>query len=97
MGQQYRLSKVPYAWKDAIGRPSWVIPQGFISAWEIDISRRDTTKTTTTARLPPDGYRRLVLAGSNSGNSSRGNNTRPRSTPDSVGIGHYAIDFPIPA
>jgi len=81
-----------------IGRPSWGQLKGF-TVWK-SISRRDY-KTTITARLSPEVYRRLktalagleataVIAGTK---SVKQHAARSTIYPDSVGIGHYAIDF----
>jgi hypothetical protein len=104
MGTVHGLSKYPYM-REArriIGRPSWGQPEGF-TVWEIDISRRDYKDDYYRQTLSPDVYRRLkaalagleataVIAGTKSPEQTM---RRTRSTifPDSVGIGHYAIDF----
>jgi len=104
MGTVHGLSKYPYM-REArriVGRPSWGHPQGF-ALWEIDISRRDYKDDYYRETLSPDTYRRLkaalaglettaVIAGTQSPEQTM---RRTRSTifPDSVGIGHYAIDF----
>ena len=104
MGTVHGLSKYPYMreGRRIIGRPSWGQPEGF-TVWEIDISRRDYKDDYYRQTLSPDMYRRLeaalagleataVIAGTKSPEQSM---RRSRSTifPDSVGIGHYAIDF----
>lgn len=104
MGTVHGLSKYPYMreGRRIIGRPSWGYPQGFTLS-EIDISRRDYKDDYYRQTLPPDEYRRLkaalagleataVIAGTKSPEQTM---RRKRSTvfPDSVGIGHYAIDF----
>ncbi len=104
MGTVHGLSKYPYMreGRRIIGRPSWGHPEGF-TLWEIDISRRDYKDNYYRQTLPPDEYRRLkaalagleataVIAGTKSPEQTM---RRTRSTvfADSVGIGHYAIDF----
>ncbi len=104
MGTVHGLSKYPYMreGRRIIGRPSWGHPEGF-TLWEIDISRRNYKDDYYLQTLPPDEYRRLkaalagleataVIAGTKSPEQVM---RRKRSTvfPDSVGIGHYAIDF----
>jgi hypothetical protein len=104
MGTVNGLSKYPYM-REArriIGRPSWGHPQGF-NLWEIDISRRDYKDFYYRLTLAPQMYRRLkaALAGLETTAVIAGTKPvqkttrRTRSTifPDSVGIGHYAIDF----
>ena len=104
MGTIHGLSKYPYMreGRRIIGRPSWGHPEGF-SLWEIDISRRNYKDDYYRQTLPPDMYRRLkaALAGLETTAAIAGTKSpeevmrRKRSTifPDSVGIGHYAIDF----
>ena len=104
MGTIHGLSKYPYMreGRRIIGRPSWGHPEGF-SLWEIDISRRNYKDDYYRQTLPPDVYRRLkaALAGLETTAAIAGTKSpeevmqRKRSTifPDSVGIGHYAIDF----
>jgi hypothetical protein len=104
MGTVHGLSKYPYMreGRRMIGRPSWGHPQGF-TVWEIDISCRDYKDDYYRQTLSPKVYRRLkaalagleataVIAGTKSVEETT---RRTRSTiyPDSVGIGHYAIDF----
>lgn len=104
MGTAHGLSKYPYMreGRRIIGRPSWGQPEGFTIA-EIDISRRDYNDEYYRKTLPADMYRRLraalagleaasVLGGKIDPNKAM---RRTRSTifPDSIGIGHYAIDF----
>ncbi len=104
MGTVHGLSKYPYMreGRRIIGRPSWGQPGGF-GIWEIDISRRDYNDEYYRKTLPADMYRRLraalsgleaisVIDGKVSPDKAM---RRTRSTifPDSVGIGHYAIDF----
>ncbi|MEM7555846.1 MAG: FAD-dependent oxidoreductase [Cyanobacteria bacterium P01_A01_bin.84] len=104
MGTVHGLSKYPYMreGRRIIGRPSWGQPEGF-TIWEIDISRRDYNDEYYRKTLTPQVYRRLktALAGLEATSVLRTNkdlnnvSRRSRSTifPDSVGIGHYAIDF----
>ncbi|ACB51130.1 unknown [Crocosphaera subtropica ATCC 51142] len=104
MGTVHGLSKYPYM-REArriIGRESFIYEDGFMVN-EIDISRRNYQDDFYKKTLSPDTYRRLhaALAGLEgfkvlSGDASPEQVTRrKRSTiyPDSVGIGHYAIDF----
>ncbi|MBW4454618.1 MAG: FAD-dependent oxidoreductase [Nostoc indistinguendum CM1-VF10] len=104
MGTVHGLSKYPYMreGRRIIGRPSWGQPGGF-TIWEIDISRRDYNDEYYSKTLPADMYRQLkaALAGLEATSVISGQISpdkamrRTRSTifPDSVGIGHYAIDF----
>ena len=104
MGTVHGLSKYPYMreGRRIIGRPSPAYPTGF-SVWEIDISRRDYRDPYYAETLSPPVYRRLqaALAGLEAPAVLGGTQPpaqvmrRTRSTiyPDSVGIGHYAIDF----
>ncbi|HEY9606399.1 MAG TPA: FAD-dependent oxidoreductase, partial [Allocoleopsis sp.] len=104
MGTVHGLSKYPYMreGRRIIGRPAYGYPQGF-SVWEIDISRRDYKDDYYRQVLSPQMYRdlRTALAGLEAFAVASGQKApedvmrRTRSTiyPDSVGIGHYAIDF----
>lgn len=104
MGTAHGLSKYPYMreGRRIIGRPSYGYPNGF-SVWEIDISRRDYKDNYYQQVLSPETYRSLLtaLAGLETFSVVSGQKSpeevrrRTRSTiyPDSVGIGHYAIDF----
>jgi hypothetical protein len=104
MGTAHGLSKYPYMreGRRIIGRPSWGQPGGF-TIWEVDISRRDYNEEYYRQTLPANMYRRLqaTLAGLEAISVILGKKPpeqvmrRTRSTifPDSVGIGHYAIDF----
>ncbi|NEO08938.1 FAD-dependent oxidoreductase [Moorena sp. SIO3I8] len=104
MGTMHGLSKYPYIreGRRIIGRPSFGYPQGFTIS-EVDISRRDYQDDYYRQTLSPEEYRRLwaVLAGLEAPSVIQGKiqpdqvSQRSRSTiyPDSVGIGHYAIDF----
>ncbi len=104
MGTAHGLSKYPYMreGRRIIGRPSWGYSQGF-AVTEIDISRRtytdeiyrqsldaQTQRTLGVALGGWDMLNRLMTPGI--ADQIRG---RTRSTiyPDSVGIGHYNIDF----
>ena len=104
MGTVHGLSKYPYI-REArriIGRPSFYYPDGFTIS-EIDISRRNYQDEYYRQNLSPETYRQLqatlaglegleVLSGQVSPDAVQ---RRKRSTiyADSVGIGHYAIDF----
>jgi FAD dependent oxidoreductase len=105
MGTAHGLSKYPYMreGRRIIGRPSYGQSAGFM-VWEIDISRNNFRTDFYRQNLPAADFRRLwaSIASLNQGISVlRGAETadevkpRSRSTifPDSVGIGHYAIDF----
>ncbi|NES99927.1 MAG: FAD-dependent oxidoreductase [Sphaerospermopsis sp. SIO1G1] len=104
MGTVHGLSKYPYIreGRRIIGRRSWGQPQGF-TIWEIDISRRNYNDEYYRQTLPKKTYRQLkaALAGLEAVSVITGQVSpekamkRSRSTifPDSVGIGHYAIDF----
>ncbi len=104
MGTVDGLSKFPYMRESRriIGRPGWGYPDGF-SVSEIDISRHSYNDDYYRQILSPSEYRRLqiALAGLEATSVVAGTKTsdqvkrRTRSTiyPDSVGIGHYAIDF----
>lgn len=104
MGTVHGLSKYPYM-REArriIGRKSYAYPDGF-SINEIDISRVNYDDEYYRQNLDPDTYRRLIalLSGLEGISVLNGEispdevKLRTRSTiyPDSVGIGHYAIDF----
>ncbi len=104
MGTVHGLSKYPYMreGRRIIGRPNYSQPDGFMVN-EIDISRRNYRDEYYRQTLSPDQYRRLqaLLAGLEGFSVLSGEvapddvKNRSRSTiyPDSVGIGHYAIDF----
>jgi hypothetical protein len=104
MGTVHGLSKYPYM-REArriIGRPNYAYPDGFMVS-EIDISRRNYQDKYYRQTLDRDTYKRLIAELAWLEGISLLNNqisidqvqTRTRSTiyPDSVGIGHYAIDF----
>jgi hypothetical protein len=104
MGTVHGLSKYPYMreGRRLIGRPSYGYPQGF-SVWEIDMSRRDYKEDYYRQALTPQMYRDLktALAGLEAIAVASGKTlpeqvmrrTRSSIYPDSVGIGHYPIDF----
>ncbi|UNU22481.1 FAD-dependent oxidoreductase [Microcoleus vaginatus PCC 9802] len=104
MGTVHGLSKYPYMreGRRIIGRPSFNQPQGFM-VWEVDMSRTDFTADFYRQNLSEEEYRNLWLAvgGLNApalavgSQSVEDTKSRSRATiyPDSVGIGHYAIDF----
>ncbi|MBD1886869.1 FAD-dependent oxidoreductase [Microcoleus sp. FACHB-45] len=104
MGTVHGLSKYPYMreGRRIIGRPSFNQPQGF-TVWEVDMSRTDFTTDFYRQNLSEEEYRNLWLAvgGLNApalavgSQSVEDTKSRSRATiyPDSVGIGHYAIDF----
>lgn len=104
MGTAHGLSKYPYIreGRRIIGRPRYGYDDGFMIN-EVDISRRNYQDKYYVDNLPPDMYKRLmavlgglegvsVISGEKPVNEVK---IRTRSTifPDSVGIGHYAIDF----
>jgi FAD dependent oxidoreductase len=104
MGTVHGLSKYPYMreGRRIIGRPSLTQPQGF-TVWEVDMSRNDFKTDFYRQNLSEQEYRNLWLAlgGLNApalavgSQSVEDTKSRSRATiyPDSVGIGHYAIDF----
>ncbi|NRB09242.1 MAG: FAD-dependent oxidoreductase [Richelia sp.] len=104
MGTAHGLSKYPYMreGRRIIGRPSWGQPQGF-TIWEIDISRRNYQDPYYKQTLVPKMYRRLQVALTGLEATSvvsgekrleeTGKRSRSTMYADSVGIGHYAIDF----
>jgi hypothetical protein len=104
MGTVHGLSKYPYMreGRRIIGRPSFNQPQGF-TVWEVDMSRTDFKADFYRENLSEEEYRNLWLAvaGLNApalavgSQSVEDTKSRSRATiyPDSVGIGHYAIDF----
>ena len=104
MGTVHGLSKYPYMreGRRIIGRPAYGYPEGF-TVWEIDISRRDYKEDYYRQTLSPEMYRNLrtALAGREAFSIIGGQKqpdevmrrTRSSIYPDSVGIGHYAIDF----
>ncbi|MFN9176802.1 MAG: FAD-dependent oxidoreductase, partial [Synechocystis sp.] len=104
MGTEHGLSKFPYMreGRRILGRPDFIYPDGF-EINETDISRRKFESDFYRENLSPREYRRLhadlagidgldVLNGTLSPDEVQ---RRQRATiyPDSVGIGHYNIDF----
>lgn len=104
MGTVHGLSKYPYMreGRRIIGRPTFTQPQGF-TVWEADMSRTNFRGDYYRQNLSSEQFRDIWLAiggldapalatGGLSVNDiqSRG---RAFIYPDSVGIGHYAIDF----
>ena len=104
MGTEHGLSKYPYIRESRhiIGRPYFGYEDGF-RITEIDISRANYQQDYYREALGPEKYRHLlgllsglegfkVLDGSLAADQVK---QRSRSTiyPDSVGIGHYAIDL----
>ena len=102
MGTEHGLSKYPYIreGRRIIGRPYPGYSNGF-TVTEIDISRADYQDESYDQSLGSDTYRQLwtkidgIEAVTNGNISIDKIKRRTRSTiyPDSVGIGHYAIDF----
>jgi hypothetical protein len=104
MGTAHGLSKYPYMreGRRILGRPNYAYAEGFM-IHEIDISRRNYQDEYYKKNLDPETYKRLIAQLAGLEGISLLNNkitidqvkTRTRSTifPDSVGIGHYAIDF----
>jgi hypothetical protein len=101
MGTAHGLSKYPYIreGRRIIGRPAYGYKDGFMVS-EVDISRNNLLDSKKMPELPADQRRQLQanLAGVNAVNVLMGDTnipTRNRSTmyADTVGIGHYAIDF----
>jgi hypothetical protein len=104
MGTEHGLSKYPYIreGRRIIGRPAWGYPDGFMIS-EIDISRNDFRKEFYSENLSPSDYRTMWtrLAGLElpalvtQAQTVAEVTGRSRATiyQDSVGIGHYAIDF----
>jgi FAD dependent oxidoreductase len=101
MGTAHGLSKYPYIreGRRIIGRPSYGYKDGFMVS-EVDMSRNNLLDSKKLAKLTPAQQRQLRadLAGDKALNVLTGDAkvpTRNRSTiyADTVGIGHYAIDF----
>ncbi len=104
MGTVHGLSKYPYIreGRRIIGRPSSSYPEGF-TITELDISRQNYRDEYYSNTLSPSTYRDLwiELAGNDAIDVMLGDipleavkrRARSRIYPDSVGIGHYAIDF----
>ncbi len=102
MGTAHGLSKYPYIreGRRIIGRVYPGYSQGF-TVTEIDISRADYRDEYYSQNLNPNTYRQLwnsvdgIEAVSNKNMNIEKIKRRTRSTiyPDSIGVGHYAIDF----
>ncbi|MEM8640895.1 MAG: FAD-dependent oxidoreductase [Cyanobacteria bacterium P01_G01_bin.54] len=104
MGTAHGLSKYPYIreGRRLIGRPSPGYPGGFVIS-EIDLARTDYRASPYPEQLDASDYRalRTFLAGSQAPAVITGEipytaaRLRDRATlfQDSVGIGHYALDF----
>jgi FAD dependent oxidoreductase len=100
MGTAHGLSKYPYIreGRRIIGRPAYGYKNGFVVS-EVDMSRNNLLDSKKLANLTPAQQRQLRadLAGINALNVLTGDTapSRNRSTmyADTVGIGHYAIDF----
>jgi hypothetical protein len=105
MGTAHGLSKYPYIreGRRIIGRPSFGYSQGFVVT-ELDISRNDLWQPQRLANLPEEEQKLLGAALSDgvgaidriaAGDIQTIIDQRQRASvyPDSVGIGHYAIDF----
>jgi hypothetical protein len=102
MGTAHGLSKYPYIreGRRIIGRVYPGYSQGF-NINEIDISRADYRNEYYAQRLDAKTYRRLwtkldkddPIANRNKNIDKIQQRTRSSIYPDSVGIGHYAIDF----
>ena len=102
MGTAHGLSKYPYIreGRRIIGRPSPGYSKGF-EINEIDISRADYHDEYYSQHLDPITYRRLwrkmdgvdSIANRNKNIDIIKQRTRATIYPDSVGVGHYAIDF----
>jgi FAD dependent oxidoreductase len=104
MGTAHGLSKYPYMreGRRIIGRSTWAYPQGF-SINEFTMSRKNFRDRWYTENLPAEQYfnLRVLMAGLNGTALVSGAidlnqaplRVRSLIYPDSVGIGHYAIDF----
>ena len=102
MGTAHGLSKYPYIreGRRIVGRPSPGYSKGF-EINEIDISRADYHDEYYSQHLDPITYRRLWtnidgvdgIANRNKNIDKIKQRTRATIYPDSVGVGHYAIDF----
>ncbi|HEY9876353.1 MAG TPA: FAD-dependent oxidoreductase [Candidatus Obscuribacterales bacterium] len=104
MGTAHGLSKYPYIreGRRIIGRPAYGYSEGFTIS-EIDMSRHNFREDYYRQNLSPEMYNSLwtflagwqtpaVLSGKVSPEQVK-HRSRSRIYPDSVGIGHYAIDF----
>ncbi|MGF1602361.1 MAG: FAD-dependent oxidoreductase [Thermosynechococcaceae cyanobacterium] len=104
MGTMHGLSKYPYIRESRrlVGRPSYGYPQGF-TIRETDVSRQDFRGEYYTETLSGETYRDVItsLAGLNTLDVITDRisvndvelRMRSRIYPDSVGVGHYPIDF----
>ncbi|ELS05552.1 glycerol-3-phosphate dehydrogenase [Xenococcus sp. PCC 7305] len=102
MGTVHGLSKYPYMreGRRIIGRPSPGYRDGFTVA-EIDISRHDYQDEYYKETLSENSYRQLwqnlkgleLITNKNADLEQVQRRSRSTIYPDSVGIGHYAIDF----
>jgi len=104
MGTGHGLSKFPYIreGRRLIGRPSWGYPQGF-AIGEVDLSRLQFEEEDYGPLLGDHDFRqlRLNLAGTallpalidGTAPSAIPKRRRAFTYPDTVGIGHYPIDF----
>lgn len=104
MGTSHGLSKYPYIRESRrlIGRRDYTYPAGF-QVNEIDVSRQDYRSDYYKQNLSSDRYRALITAKSGLNTLDVITNKtsladvklrgRSRLFPDSVGIGHYPIDF----
>ena len=102
MGTEHGLSKYPYIreGRRIIGRVYPGYSNGFIIN-ETDISRADYQDEYYAQHLTPSTYRKLwqyqegieAIANKNIDTQQASRRTRATIYPDSVGVGHYAIDF----
>ncbi len=100
MGTAHGLSKYPYIreGRRIIGRPAYGYKDGFVVS-ETDISRNNLLNPQKMAELTPAQQRQLQadLSGVKAWNVLTGDQATPRNRStvyaDTVGIGHYAIDF----
>jgi FAD dependent oxidoreductase len=100
MGTAHGLSKYPYIreGRRIIGRPAYGYKNGFVIS-EADMSRNNLLDPAKMAELPANQQRQLQagLSGVNALNVLTGAKPTPRNRStmyaDTVGIGHYAIDF----
>jgi hypothetical protein len=104
MGTVHGLSKYPYMRESRriIGRPAYGYPSGFLMD-EVTVSRQDFSDRFYTDNLDPQAFRSLAasIAGLRTIDVIRGriepnaikSRGRAHIYPDSVGIGHYPLDF----
>ncbi len=100
MGTAHGLSKYPYIreGRRIIGRPAYGYKDGFVIS-EVDMSRNNLLDPKKMPEISSAEYRRLQasLSGVNAVNVLTGDRATPRNRStmyaDTVGIGHYAIDF----